>query len=102
MVKLDNVLVFKEYTLKCHWGERTPCLEIYLQVVQKYKSIYNECVCVCAHVMCRERNDKAYGTLFREGNGTPFQYLCLENAMDGEAWYATVHGVAKSWTRLSD
>ena len=37
-----------------------------------------------------------------EGNGTPFQYSCLENPMDGGAWQATVHGVAKSRTRLSD
>ena len=37
-----------------------------------------------------------------EGNGNPFQYSCLENPMDGGAWWATVHGVAKSWTRLSD
>ena len=38
----------------------------------------------------------------REGNGNPLQYPCLENPMDGGAWRATVHGVAKSWTRLSD
>ena len=37
-----------------------------------------------------------------EGNGNPLQYSCLENPMDGGAWRATVHGVAKSWTRLSD
>ena len=37
-----------------------------------------------------------------EGNGTPLQYSCLENPMDGGAWWAAVHGVAKSWTRLSD
>ena len=37
-----------------------------------------------------------------EGNGTPLQYSCLENPMDGGVWYATVHGVAKSQTRLSD
>ena len=37
-----------------------------------------------------------------EGNGNPLQYSCLENSMDGEAWWATVHGVAKSPTRLSD
>ena len=37
-----------------------------------------------------------------EGNGNPLQYSCLENSMDGEAWKATVHGVAKSRTRLSD
>ena len=37
-----------------------------------------------------------------EGNGTPFQYSCLENPVDGGAWQATVHGVAKSRTRLSN
>ena len=37
-----------------------------------------------------------------EGNGNPLQYSCLENLMDGGAWQATVHGVAKSWTQLSD
>ena len=35
-----------------------------------------------------------------EGNGTPLQYSCLENPMDGRAWWAAVHGVAGSWTRL--
>ena len=37
-----------------------------------------------------------------EGNGTPLQYSCLENPMDGGAWKAAVHGVAEGWTRLSD
>ena len=37
-----------------------------------------------------------------EGNGNPLQYSCLENPMDREAWWATVQGVAKSRTRLSD
>ena len=37
-----------------------------------------------------------------EGNGNPLQYSCLENPMDRGAWWATVHGVAKSRTRLSD
>ena len=37
-----------------------------------------------------------------EGNGNPFQYSCLENSMDVGAWWATVHGVAKSRTWLSD
>ena len=37
-----------------------------------------------------------------EGNGTPLQYSCLENPMDGGAWWAAVHEVAKSWTRLSN
>ena len=35
-------------------------------------------------------------------NGNPLQYSCLENPMDGGAWWAAVHGVAKSQTRLSD
>ena len=37
-----------------------------------------------------------------EGNGNPLQYSCLENPMDGGVWWAIVHGVAKSRTRLSD
>ena len=40
--------------------------------------------------------------LHREGNGTPLQYPRLENPMVGGAWWAAVHGVAKSQTRLSD
>ena len=37
-----------------------------------------------------------------EGNGTPLQYFCLENPMDGGAWWAAVLGVAESRTQLSD
>ena len=37
-----------------------------------------------------------------EGNGHPLQYTCLENPMGGGAWWAAVHGVAKSPTRLSN
>ena len=37
-----------------------------------------------------------------EGNGTLLQYSCLENPMDGGAWWAAVHGVAKGLTQLSD
>ena len=37
-----------------------------------------------------------------EGNGTPLQYSCLENPMDRGAWWVTIHGVSKSWTRLSN
>ena len=42
------------------------------------------------------------GRSLGEGNSYPLQYSCLENPMDREAQRATVHGVAKSWTRLSD
>ena len=37
-----------------------------------------------------------------EGNGTPLQYSCLTNTIDGGAWWAAIHGVTKSWTQLSD
>ena len=37
-----------------------------------------------------------------EGNGNPLQDYCLENPMDGGSWWAAVHGVIKSWTRLSN
>ena len=42
------------------------------------------------------------GRFPREGNGNPLQYSCLGNPMDGGAWQATVHGVTKNWTRLSE
>ena len=35
------------------------------------------------------------------GNGNPLQYSCLENSLDGGAWQATVHGVARTWARPS-
>ena len=41
-------------------------------------------------------------SLFGEGSGTPLQYSCLENPMDGGAWWAPVRGVAKSQTQLSN
>ena len=37
-----------------------------------------------------------------EGNGTPLQYFCLGNSMDGEAWWPAIHGVTKSRTQLSN
>ena len=60
----------------------------------------------CSHLDVHTETD-AGTTVFmetsaREGNGTPLQYSCLENPMDREAWWAAVHGVAKSWARLRD
>ena len=43
-----------------------------------------------------------YYCTFREGDGTPLQYSCLETLMDRGSQWAAVHGVAKSWTQLSD
>ena len=45
---------------------------------------------------------KRVAIIFGEGNGTPLQYSCLENPMDGGAWWAAVHGIARSWMRLND
>ena len=42
------------------------------------------------------------GRFPEEGNGNPLQYSCLENSMDGGAWWAAVHGVAEGRTRLSE
>ena len=44
----------------------------------------------------------ALGRPSGEGNGNPLQYSCLGNPMDREAWWAVVHGVTKSWIRLSN
>ena len=41
------------------------------------------------------------GRFLGEGHGNPLQYSYLENPMDRGAWWATVHGAVKSWTRLS-
>ena len=55
------------------------------------------CILICLSIhqllLCLQLNPS---------NGTPFQYSCLENSMDGGAWQATVHAVAKSRTQLSD
>ena len=45
---------------------------------------------------------KTFITSLEEGDGSPLQYSCLENPMDKGAWWAAVHGVTKSRTRLSD
>ena len=42
------------------------------------------------------------GRSLGEGNGNPLQYSCLGNPMDRGTWWATDHGVTKSWTQLSD
>ena len=46
--------------------------------------------------------DKEHTDILISFNGNPLQYSCLENSMEGGAWWATAHRVAKSQTRLSD
>ena len=59
-------------------------------------------ICIIFVLTCLLVIYKHLYSLTGEGNGTPLQYSCLENPIDGGAWWAAVHGVAKSPTRLSD
>ena len=55
------------------------------------------------HLWCtRPRFDLWVGKIPWKGKGYPLQYSCLENSTDRGAWQAAVHGVAKSWSQLSD
>ena len=54
------------------------------------------------HILFKQGDGGQLGFHSREGNGIPLQYSCLENPMDGGAWKAAGHGVAKSQTRQSD
>ena len=62
--------------------------------VSIFKTIYSHQILSLALVTLRAE--------IGAGNGNPLQYSCLENPMDGGAWQAAVHGVARSWTRLSN
>ena len=59
----------------------------------------------CRKVPSRENQEwfsRGFVSGIGEGNGTPLQYSCLENPLDGGAWKAAVHGIAEGRTRLSD
>ena len=64
--------------------------------IYTYIHIY-VCVCVCVPFFLSLPSLSLF-----QGNGNPLQYSCLENPMDRGAWWAAVHGVAKTGTRLSD
>ena len=57
---------------------------------------------ICFLFFSDNKNSMGSSCGFGEGNGTPLQYSCLENPMDGGAWWATVYGVTQSQTRLSN
>ena len=58
-----------------------------------FSSVAQSCPTLCDPMNC-----STPGLPVGEGNGTPLQYSCLENPMDGGPWYAAIHGVAKSQT----
>ena len=75
--------------------------------IMVYHRILNcfPCSSVGKESACSARDQGSIPRLGRspaEGNGNPLQYLCLENLMDRGAWRAAVHGVTKSWARLSN
>ena len=79
-------------------------LEVFtIQWWQKMMCKYNIIRQVIRVAMKKTKLDiKESSRRYGEGNGTPLQYTCLENPMDGGAWKASVHGVTEGRTRLSD
>ena len=59
---------------------------------QRFHAVFHDPV---VPVLCPSIIGNNYSQYFGEGNGTPLQYFCLENPMDGGAWWAAVHGVAR-------
>ena len=70
------------------------CLHMYACIYVYILYIY---ICIYAYVyICNTYIIYTYNAyIFREGNGTPLQYFCLKSPMDGGAWWAAVHGVAR-------
>ena len=77
-----------------------------LQMVTTITKLKDACSLVAQTVKAAAYNAGDLGSITGsgrssgEGNGNPLQYSCLENSMDGGAWWATVHGVAQNRTRL--
>ena len=57
---------------------------------------------MCVRLFFQFSNYAILPLFMKKANGNPLQYSCLENPMDRGVWWATVHRVAKSWTRLSN
>jgi len=68
----------------------------------KYRTMLTHQILTLDNFLCFYLNKSLIALIIREGNGTPLQYFCLKNPMDRGAWWAAVHGVTKSRTRLSD
>ena len=84
---------------------------VHLKLFAVYKQIWKK---LCVEFTMKNHTDPVKTTVGKflrncsniridtEQHGTPLQYSCLKNPMDGGAWWAAVHGVTKSRTRLSD
>ena len=76
-----------------------------IQLLQRFEE--RKCLRVVNHHQLKEHCENKISTVMVmlseiPMSGSPLQYSCLENPMDGGTWWATVHGVAKSWRRLSN
>ena len=87
---ISHLLVHPHTHTKHTYYNQIPSIKLKSRYVQVYvhTNVYMYYVCIHIHI--------------GEGNGNPLQYACLENPTDVGAWQATVHGVAKSQTRLGD
>ena len=92
----DIMLQFEKQNVLLPLGETGKVYKISLCIIST-----NACDSTFIYKIQLKINVKAC-RVFREGDGTPLQYSCLENPMDGGAWQAVVYGVSKSRTRLSD
>ena len=81
-----------------HHRPWTPLLMMYFVILLLWWSCHVFFLILCDF----EAFNSLYTAFTGEGNGTPLQYSCLENPMDGGAWWAAVHGVVKSRTWLSN
>ena len=88
-----NVPQFIYFMLRDSWF-----VSVFFNVFHWKMNVFH-CVSMCWYLGVELLS---YRLGIREGNGTLLQYSCLENPMDGGAWWAAVHGVAEGQTRLSD
>ena len=113
-----TVLTTSEYVFKFshHSEKNTTCIDTYIYnthslhfyiyiYIYMYIYITHTYIFTHTHTHCQTGDSgliPGSGSSPGEGNGNPPQYSCLENPMDGGAWWATVHGATKSRTRLGD
>ena len=97
-IKLVIVLKTLYFAYKTNTLSKSTCVCRFLHYCRKVFTDFFKCLCIWSIWL------QIIQVLYNngEGYGTPLQYSCLENPMDGGAWWAAVHGVAKSQTRLSD
>ena len=101
LISLSNLI---QLTIYWHWRQKLNPVNRALQIVMCTRISWGSCwnsdsAGLERRLKCRLSNQCSFAW---EGNGNPLQHSCLEKPMDGGACWAVVHGVANSWTRLSD